>query len=232
MDPEKSKMLRGELYHAFTPFLVSERETCSQRCHAFNTASSPSRLDRINLWNPITCTPPLPADTPEDTLSAAAWVEPPFKADYGYNISLGENVYLNWNCTILDTCRVTIGSRTLVGPNVSIFTASHPLDHEVRNGTKGPEMGKEIEIGEDCWIGGGATVLPGVRIGRGSVVGAASVVTKYSVVAGNPARVVRRLRPMEEKVEKQEGEDVKALLKRLEALEKEMNEIKEKLRSV
>ncbi|KAF8538038.1 maltose O-acetyltransferas-like protein [Trichophaea hybrida] len=223
MDAEKSKMLRGELYHAFTPLLVSERETCSQRCHAFNTASNPSRLDRINLWNTITCTPPFPADTPEDTLSAAAWVEPPFKADYGYNITLGENVYLNWNCTILDTCRVTIGSRTLVGPNVSIFTASHPLDHEVRNGTKGPEMGKEIEIGEDCWIGGVWW-------------GAASVVTKdvpeYSVVAGNPATVVRRLRPVEEKVEKQEGEDAKALLKRLEALEKEMKEIKEKLRFV
>jgi len=163
-------------------------------------------------------------------------VEPPFNADYGYNITLGENVYINWNCTILDTCRVTIGSRTLIGPNVNIYSAEHPLDHELRDGTKGPEMGREVEIGEDCWIGGGATVLPGVKIGRGCVVGAASVVTKdvpeFSVVAGNPARVVRRLRPAEEKVEKQGGEDVKALLKRLEVLEKEMKEIKEKLQAV
>lgn len=87
-------------------------------------------------------------------------------------------MFINFNCTILDTCLVTIGARTLFGPNVSLYSATHPLDPDVRNGTKGPETGKEIHIGEDCWIGGSVIVLPGVTIGNGAVVGAGSVVTK------------------------------------------------------
>ncbi len=87
---------------------------------------------------------------------------------------------MNFNCTILDTCRVTIGARTLIGPNVSFYAATHPLDPGLRDGTRGPEMGKEITVGEDCWIGGNATILPGVNLGRGSIVGAASVVTRVS----------------------------------------------------
>lgn len=117
--------------------------------------------------------------------------------DYGYNVKLGKNVFVNFNATFLDTCLITIGSRTLVGPNCSFFSATHPLDPVVRNGTKGPELGAEIHIGEDCWIGGNVVILPGVRIGRGSVVGAGSVVTKsvpdFTVVAGNPARVIRKI---------------------------------------
>ena len=92
-------------------------------------------------------------------------------------------MFINFNCTIIDTCMVTIGSRTLIGPNVSLYTGSHPLDPEVRNGTAGPEFGKEIHIGEDSWIGGGATVLAGVTIGKGAVVGAASVVTKVGSIS-------------------------------------------------
>jgi acetyltransferase-like isoleucine patch superfamily enzyme len=201
MDEEKAKMLRGELYHAFTPSLIAEREECSRKCHIFNTtASELSRLERINLWNrygwripaaaacfidscmltrcSIVGNPPLPADAPEEVLDNAPWVEPPFHTDYGTNLRIGDNVFINFNCTITDPCVVRIGSRTLIGPNVSVHSATHPLDPELRNGTKGPECGKEITIGEDCWIGGGVTVLPGVTIGKGSVVGAASVVTK------------------------------------------------------
>ena len=110
------------------------------------------------------------------------WVHAPIRMDYGTNVRLGTNVYINSNCTILDTCLVTIGSRTLFGPNVSLYSGTHPLDPELRNGTKGPELGQEIHIEEDCWIGGMATILPGVRIGKGSTVGAGSVVTK---VLGN-----------------------------------------------
>ena len=108
-------------------------------------------------------------------------MEPPIRIDYGTNVELGENVFINFNATILDTCRVSIGARTLLASNVSLFSGTHPLDPEVRNGTKGPETGKEIVIEEDCWLGGNVTVLPGVRIGRGSTVGAGSVVTKVSL---------------------------------------------------
>ena len=87
-------------------------------------------------------------------------------------------MYINFNCTILDTCLVTIGTRTLIGPNVCFFSASHHLDPEVRNGTAGPEYGKEIHVGEDCWIGGNVILLPGVRVGKGAAIGAGSVVTK------------------------------------------------------
>jgi acetyltransferase-like isoleucine patch superfamily enzyme len=117
--------------------------------------------------------------------------------DYGYNVKLGKNVYVNFNSVFLDTCTIRLGDRTMVGPNVSFFSATHPLDPAVRDGTRGPELGKEIHVGEDCWIGGNVVILPGVVIGRGSTIGAGSVVTKsveaFTVVAGNPARVIRRV---------------------------------------
>lgn len=106
------------------------------------------------------------------------WVERGFLADYGYNVRLEQDVYINFNCTILDECPVTIKSRTLIGPNVSLLTASHPLNAKTRDGMKGPEYGAPITIEEDCWLAGNVTVLSGVTIGRGSTVGAGSVVTK------------------------------------------------------
>jgi acetyltransferase-like isoleucine patch superfamily enzyme len=125
------------------------------------------------------------------------WVEPPLAMDYGYNVRLGENIFINFNSVFLDTCLITIGSRTLVGPNVSFYSGTHPLDPALRDGTRGPELGKEIHVGEDCWIGGNVCILPGVTIGKGSVVGAGSVVTKsvpeFTVVAGNPARFLRKI---------------------------------------
>jgi len=106
-------------------------------------------------------------------------------------------VYVNFGSTWLDTCLITVGDRTLIGPNCSFFSATHPLDPTLRNGTSGPESGKPIVIGPDCWLGGNVTILAGVTIGRGSTVGAASVVTKdvpeYTCVAGNPARIIKRV---------------------------------------
>ncbi|PYH71331.1 sugar O-acetyltransferase [Aspergillus vadensis CBS 113365] len=98
--------------------------------------------------------------------------------DYGYNVKVGEGAFINFDCVIIDTCLVTIGARTLFGPKVSLYSGTHPLDPAVRNGTQGPESGKEIHIGEDCWLAGNVTVLPGVTIGKGAVIGAGSVVTK------------------------------------------------------
>jgi tetrahydrodipicolinate N-succinyltransferase len=94
--------------------------------------------------------------------------------------------FINFNATIIDTCLITVGARTLFAPNVSLYSGTHPLDPEVRNGTKGPELGGEIHIEEDCWLGGNVIVLPGVRIGRGSTIGAGAVVTK--VETGRPSR--------------------------------------------
>lgn len=132
------------------------------------------------------------------------FIEGPIKMDYGFNVKLGKGVFVNSNSTWIDTCTITVGARTLMGPNVSFFSGMHPLDYRVRNGVLGPESGKPIVIGEDCWLGGNVVVLPGVTLGRGVVVGAGSVVTKSFgdevVIAGNPARVIKTIHHGKEEV--------------------------------
>lgn len=140
----------------------------------------------VSIVNDKTPLPP-PAENEEadeELFAEDAWVEAPIHIDYGYNVELGDNVFINFNCTILDTCKVKIGARTLIGSSVSLYAGGHPLDPEVRNGTKGPEFGGEIVIEEDCWLGGSVIVLPNVRIGKGSTVGAGSVVTKVGYCGG------------------------------------------------
>ena len=105
-------------------------------------------------------------------------------------MKLGAGVYVNSNFTAIDTCVVSIGARTLLGPNVSLYSGTHPLDPALRNGTKGPETGQEIHIGEDCWLAGNVIVLPGVTIGKGATVGAGSVVTKVSEASFSQDTVV------------------------------------------
>jgi maltose O-acetyltransferase len=121
-------------------------------------------------------------------------LEPPFYCDYGFNVELGERVFFNFNCVILDVCPVRIGSCTLFGPAVQILTPMHPLNAELR---RGKEFGKPIEIRSDVWVGGGALILPGVHIGPRSVIGAGSVVTRDVpegvLAAGNPCRVIREI---------------------------------------
>ncbi|MCJ1246002.1 hypothetical protein MMC30_003206 [Trapelia coarctata] len=203
MSENKQKMLRGELYYAFTPELLNERTRAKHACHKYNTAGEMTRRQRVELWRAIVqdkrSLPSHHFDQAKDDaqLEDEPWVEPPVHIDYGSNLRLAPQVYINHNCTVLDTCLVTIGSRTLVGPNVSFFSATHPLDPAVRNGTAGPEGGAEIHVEEDVWIGGNVVILPGVRIGKGATVGAGSVVTKdvapFTVVAGNPARFLRKI---------------------------------------
>lgn len=105
-------------------------------------------------------------------------------------MKLGAGVYVNSNFTAIDTCVISIGARTLLGPNVSLYSGTHPLDPALRNGTKGPETGQEIHIGEDCWLAGNVIVLPGVTIGKGATVGAGSVVTKVSEASFSQDTVV------------------------------------------
>ncbi|KAL9098562.1 MAG: hypothetical protein Q9163_005807 [Psora crenata] len=218
LDENRARSLRGELYHAFARDLVAARRRCKLACDRFNNAGDVSRRRQVELWReivmddrPLPPPPPVPVlnggkdeEVEEEQADEAQfedepWIEGPIRIDYGTNVRVGKNVFINFNCVILDTCSVTIGSRTLIAANVSIFSATHPLDPVLRNGTRGPEFGKEVHIGDDCFIGGGATILPGVTIGNGVTVGAATVVTKdvppCCVVAGNPARVIRRLEP-------------------------------------
>ncbi|KAJ9308401.1 hypothetical protein DTO217A2_2124 [Paecilomyces variotii] len=200
---EKDKMLRGELFHAFTPELVAARARCKHACNRYNNAGDVPRRRLVELWRDIvedkTPLPEPAADPVQDELlfQHEPWVEPPIRIDYGFNVKLGQGVFINFNCVIIDTCLVTIGSRTMFGPNVSLFSGTHPLDPALRNGTEGPELGKEIHIGEDCWIGGNVIILPGVTIGKGATIGAGSVVTKnvpaFHLAVGNPARVIRKI---------------------------------------
>jgi len=140
---------------------------------------SPSRPN-ISVVGDSTPLAPLATTEEEDEALFAEdpWVCPPINMDYGTNLILGDNVFINFGASIIDTCNISIGARTLLACNVSLFSGTHPLDPEVRNGTKGPEMGKEIVIEADCWLGGNVTVWPGITIGRGSTDGAGSVVTK------------------------------------------------------
>lgn len=124
-----------------------------------------------------------------------AVVNPPFFCDYGTHISVGKNFFANYNCTIIDVAKVTIGDNCQFAPNVSIYTAGHPLHPEIRNTLY--EYGIHVTIGNNVWIGGNSVILPGVNIGDNCVIGAGSVVTKdippWSLAAGNPCRVIRKI---------------------------------------
>ena len=127
-------------------------------------------------------------------VGAGVNIRPPFFCDYGYNISIGDGAFMNFNCVVLDVCKVTIGDFTLFGPAVQIYTATHPMNAALR---RKQESGKPVAIGADVWVGGGAISCPGVMIGSRTVIGAGSVVTRDIpdgvFAAGNPCRVIRRL---------------------------------------
>ena len=123
------------------------------------------------------------------------YIVPPFYCDYGNHISVGKNVFFNYNCTLLDVGKITIGDNCMLAPNVAIYTAGHPLHPDSRN--SGYEYGMDVTIGNHVWIGGSVVITPGVRIGDCCVIGAGSVVTKdipaWSLAAGNPCRVIRTI---------------------------------------
>jgi maltose O-acetyltransferase len=123
------------------------------------------------------------------------WLQPPFYCDYGYNIKLGDQVFFNFSCVLLDVAPIKIGDRTKIGPNVQIYTATHPINYKER--ASGLEYGKAISIGEDVWLGGSVVICPGVSIGERTIIGAGSVVTKDIpsdvFAAGNPCKVIRVL---------------------------------------
>lgn len=121
------------------------------------------------------------------------FINPPFYCDYGSNIEVGKNCFINFNCVFLDNAKITLGDNCMLAPNVSIYTAGHPLHPDNRK--LGHEYGIAVTVGDNVWIGGSTVICPGVRIGSNCVIGAGSVVTRdipdWSLAAGNPCRVIR-----------------------------------------
>lgn len=183
MRGEREKMLAGELYDPMDPELVAARGRARDLCYDLNATRESHADERRRILLELF-----------GAGGDSVWMEPPFHCDYGTNIELGERVFFNFNCVVLDVCPVRIGDFTLFGPGVQILTPMHPLDAELR---RGKEYGKSVEIGSDVWVGGAALILPGVRIGDRSVIGAGSVVTRDVpagvFAAGNPCRVVREI---------------------------------------
>ena len=179
---QKDRMLSGLPYKAWLDGLSEERMACKKLVHEFNLL------------------PPEQEDRAEELMRALlgkagkdAWINAPFHCDYGYNIEVGDNFFANYNLTILDVAKVVIGNNVQIAPNVSIYTAGHPIHPDSRN--SGYEYGIPVAIGDNVWIGGDVVILPGVTIGSNSVIGAGSVVSKdvpeWVAAAGNPCRVIR-----------------------------------------
>lgn len=181
-EKEWQKMLDGEIYDAVDPEFLRRLKTTRDILWEFNSMR-PSETERGNqLIRKLL-----------GHCGERFHINRPFRCDYGCNISIGENFFANFNLTILDEARVTIGNDVFIGPNVSIYTACHPLDPETRN--TGVEWAEPVTIGNSVWIGGGATIIPGVTVGDCAVIAAGAVVTRdvapRTVVAGNPARVIK-----------------------------------------
>jgi maltose O-acetyltransferase len=179
---EKEKMLAGDACTCLDPQLEADRHRAQELLRRYNQTEAEAERQPILRE--------LLGGIGQDSM-----IWPPFYCAYGYNIHLGDRVFLNYMCTILDTNEVRIGSHVLIGPSVHIYCAAHELQAELRK--QDLEVSKPIVIEDNVWIGGGAIVLPGVTIGRNAVVGAGAVVTRSvpanTVVAGNPARVIREI---------------------------------------
>src|SRR5450432_3120415 len=165
MRTEKQKMLAGELYRAGDPEIQADQASAKSWMVRYNAALGASAAERRELLREL---------LPE--VGDGAVIRPPFHCDFGYNIRLGPDVFLNFNCVILDVVAVSIGAGTQIGPAVQIYTADHPRDPVVRR--SGLEFGRTIKIGCNVWIGGGAIILPGVTVHDDAIIGSGSVVTR------------------------------------------------------
>jgi maltose O-acetyltransferase len=183
MSTEREKMLAGEMYDPMDPELVAARARARDLCQDLNaTRESDETRRRVILRDLFR------------TDGATVLMQPPFYCDYGSNIELGERVFFNFNCVVLDVCRIRIGDFSLFGPAVQIYTPLHPLNAVQR---RREEYGKPIDIGADVWVGGEAIILGGVNIGSRAAIGAGSVVTRDIpegvFAAGNSCRVLRAI---------------------------------------
>lgn len=209
---EREKMLKGNYYQPFSPALIEDRERCIAAIWRFNNATNPSHgaspEERARLFRAILSIRPTPEPMPPSnggdnassippsmsipmpfgSVGERVVVEAPFHCDYGYNITIGDDVLIGADCRISDTCQVTIGSRCIFSPNVRLVCATYPIDPRRRMGSGGQALGRNIVIEEDCWIGSNVTILAGVRVGKSSTVGAGSLLHQVCCVF-NPCRV-------------------------------------------
>ena len=195
MKSELEKCLAGEWYDCHDPVFLEFKTRARKLMKEYNSLPYEEKEKRREVLSQLF-----------ESIGTNVSVGNPFICDYGRNISLGDNVSINMNCTFVDCNKITVGSNVLISSNVQIYTATHPV--ELRDRLT-PEWTSEsgeyfcrtyalpVTIGDGCWIGGGVIILPGVTIGRGSVIGAGSVVTKdipeNCVAAGNPCRILRRI---------------------------------------
>jgi maltose O-acetyltransferase len=179
MATEKQKMLAGELYVAKGAELAADARRVADWMDRYNASIARTQQDYPALLREMLA-----------AVGEGSYIRPPFHCDYGYNISLGAGVFLNFNCVILDVVRVAIGDGTQIGPGVQILTADHPRDPAQRRA--GLEFGRPVNIGANVWIGAAAIILPGVTIGDDAIIGAGAVVTRDvragATVVGNPAK--------------------------------------------
>ncbi|MDR1076155.1 MAG: sugar O-acetyltransferase [Xanthomonadaceae bacterium] len=184
MKTEWGKMVAGELYDAADEYLLEQRERARILLLQFNRSVDEQRKLRRYIHQNLF-----------GSVGPDLVIEPPFHCDYGTNIHIGNRVFFNFNCVVLDPAEVHIGDDVLFGPGVQIYTATHPMERDLRQ--RGLEAARPIGIGSGVWVGGGAIICPGVRIGEGSVIGAGSVVTRdvpaQVFAAGNPCRVIQPL---------------------------------------
>ncbi|WP_173918168.1 sugar O-acetyltransferase [Halobacillus sp. Marseille-Q1614] len=184
MKTEKEKMLSGDLYHPSDRELAKDRTKTRFLVRSFNEISEAEEEERISLLKELF-----------GSTGERIYVESTFRCDYGYNIHVGENFYANFDCTILDGGRVTIGKNCMLAPGVHIYTNTHPVSAEER--ITEIEYTKPVTIGDNVWIGGKAVINPGVSVGNNSVIASGAVLVKdvpdNVVVGGNPAKIIKKL---------------------------------------
>lgn len=181
---EKELMLSEQLYTSIDAELDQDKNKSRMLTRLFNATTEEQIGYRETLLR--------------DLFEAAGkqiYIEPPFRCDYGYNITVGNNFYANFDCIILDVCKVTIGDNVFFGPKVCVYTAGHPIDAEIRDSML--EFGKKVTIGNSVWVGGNTVINPAVTIGNNVIIGSGSVVTKdipdNVIAAGNPCKVLRKI---------------------------------------
>ncbi|KAJ5235786.1 uncharacterized protein N7469_004954 [Penicillium citrinum] len=195
MCDDYEKMISGMLYNPLLPRLVEARHRCRILTNDYNNLD-PRTVAAEDISNVrFELLKKLVGHVGEGT-----FVEPPFRPDYGCNVVIGRDCFINWNMTILDTSLVIIGDRVQIASEVRIYSATH--ETSILSRRKFVEYGHPVKIGDDCWIGGGVIILPGVSIGEGCTIGAGSVVTKdippFSVAVGNPCKVRKTIASAEE----------------------------------